>query len=193
MANENAAIFKPDDVVIKLADDFEVRLVYDLNAFCELEKIYDSVDAVIQMILGTQENVDPSKLLTQVKVGDMFIDGSTVTIAGTPLIDYLSKVHAKQAKHADTLNLLWAGCLHDAAQYNSDDEIVGYNISKSKLGSYVTFKNLREINAKIIVALLRDLIPSKNVEAPVEGEQPAETTEEPKETKTVLQFNPSAQ
>lgn len=193
MANENAAIFKPDDVVIKLAEDYEVRLVYDLNAFCELEKIYDSVDSVIQMILGTQENVDPSKLLTQVKVGDMFIDGKDVTIAGTPLIEYLSKVHAKQAKHGDTLNLLWAGCLHDAAQYDQHDEIVGYNISKSKLGSYVTFKNLREINAKIIVALLRDLIPSKNAEAPAEGEQPAETQEEPKEKTTVLQFNPSAQ
>ena len=60
---------------------------------------------------------------------------------------------------------------------------------KSKLGSYVTFRNLKEINAKIIVALLRDLIPSKNAEAPVE-EQPAEVTEE---KKTVLQFNPSAQ
>lgn len=187
MANENAAIFKPDDVVVKLADDYEVRLIYDLNAFCELEKIYDSVDAVIQMVLGTQENVDPKKLLAQVKVGDMFIDGATVTIAGTPLIDYLTKVHAKQAKNEDTLNLLWAGCLHDAAKYDEHDEIVGYDISKSKLGSYVTFKNLREINSKIIVALLRDLIPPKNVEAPAAGEQP----EAPK--KTVLQFKPSAQ
>ena len=139
MANENAAIFKPDDIVIQLADDYSVRLVYDLNAFCELEKLYDSVDAVIQMILGTSESVDPNKLLTQVKCGDMFIEGDKVTIAGTPLIDYLSKVHTKQAKHEDTLNLLWAGCLHDAAQYNEHDEITGYNVSKSKLGSYVTF------------------------------------------------------
>ena len=192
MANENAAIFKPDDVTIKLADDYEVRLVYDLNAFCELEKLYDSVDTVIQMVLGTQENVDPEKLLTQVKTGNMFLDGNTITIAGTPLIDYLRKVHTRQAKHADTLNLLWAGCLHDAAVYNEHDEITGYNVSKSKLGSYVTFKNLREINAKIIVALLRDLIPSKNAEAPAEEEQPAAPTIT--ETKpTVLQFTPSAQ
>lgn len=187
MANENAAIFKPDDVVIELAEDYKVRLVYDLNAFCELEKIYDSVDSVIQMVLGTQENVDPEKLLTQVRIGDMPVDGKTITIAGTPLLDYLKKVHTKQAKHGDTLNLLWAGCLHDAAQYDQHDEITGYNISKSKLGSYVTFRNLREINAKIIVALLRDLIPPKNAEEPVEEELPAD------EKKTVLQFNPSAQ
>ncbi len=187
MANENAAIFKPDDVVIELAEDYKVRLVYDLNAFCELEKIYDSVDSVIQMVLGTQENVDPEKLLTQVRIGDMPVDGKTITIAGTPLLDYLKKVHTKQAKHEDTLNLLWAGCLHDAAQYDQHDEIIGYNISKSKLGSYVTFRNLREINAKIIVALLRDLIPPKNAEEPVEEELPAE------EKKTILQFNPSAQ
>lgn len=189
MANENAAIFKPDDVVVNLSDDYQVRLVYDLNAFCELEKIYDSVDAVIQMVLGAQENVDPEKLLTQVKVGEMPIDGKTVTIAGTPLLDYIKKVHVKQAKHEDTLNLLWAGCLHDAAQYDQHDEICGYNVSKSKLGSYVTFRNLRDINAKIIVALLRDLIPPKNVEPSAEEAQPAEKEEK----KTVLQFTPSAQ
>ena len=78
MANEKAAIFKPNDVVIQLAEDYSVRLVYDLNAFCELEKLYDSVDAVIQMILGTAESVDPQKLLTQVKCGDMFIEGDKV-------------------------------------------------------------------------------------------------------------------
>lgn len=164
--NEKAAIFKPEDITINLSEDLTVRLVYDLNAFCELETIYDSVDAVIQMILGTQESVDPNLLLTQVKSGDMFIDGATVTIAGTPLIEYLQKVHVKQAKHADTLNLLWAGTLHDNAEYNDNDELIGYAISKRKLGSYVTFKNLREVNAKIITALLRDLIPAKNVSEP---------------------------
>lgn len=164
--NEKAAIFKPEDITIQLSEDLTVRLVFDLNAFCELETIYDSVDAVIQMILGTQESVDPNLLLTQVKSGDMFIDGATVTIAGTPLIDYLQKVHVKQAKHADTLNLLWAGTLHDNAEYNNNDELIGYTISKRKLGSYVTFKNLREVNAKIITALLRDLIPTKNVSEP---------------------------
>lgn len=187
MANENAAVFKPDDVVIEFEDGSKYRLIYDLNAFCELEKIYDSVDAVIQMVLGTQENVDPEKLLTQVKIGDMPVDGKTITIAGTPLLDYVKKVHTKQAKHSDTLNLLWAGCLHDAAQYNQFDEITGYTVSKSKLGSYVTFKNLREINAKIIVALLRDLIPPKNVEEESEVKQPAP------EKKAVLQFTPSEQ
>ncbi len=177
MANEKAAIFKPDDVVIQFTEDYSVRLVYDLNAFCELEKLYDSVDAVIQMILGTTENVDVKKLLTQVKCGDMFIDGEQVTIAGTPLVEYLQKVHIKQAKHEDTLNLLWAGALHDAAIYNDHDEITGYSVSKSKLGSYVTFRNLREVNAKIITALLRDLLPTKNAEQV----PPTESVEEPKE------------
>ena len=164
--NDKAAIFKPDDIVIDFGDDFKVRLVYDLNSFCELEKMYDSVDTVIQMVLGTQEGVDPNALLTQVKCGDAFIDGNLITVAGTPLVEYLSKVHAKQAKHVDTLNLLWAGALHDHAIYDDNDDIVGYSITKKRLGSYVTFKNLREVNAKIILALLRDLIPAKNVEEP---------------------------
>lgn len=190
--NENAAIFKPDDITLQLSDDLTVRLVYDLNSFCELEKIYDSVDAVIQMILGTQEAVDVDKLKTQVKCGDMFVDADTVTIAGTPLTEYLKKVHVKQAKHEDTLNLLWAGCLHDAAQYNEHDELIGYNISKRRLGSYVTFKNLREVNAKIITALLRDLIPAKNASAP--AETPAETQETKTEEANKLHLvAPSAQ
>lgn len=187
--NEKAAIFKPDDVTLQLSEELTVRLVFDLNAFCELEKLYDSVDAVIQMILGTQEAVDVNKLKTQVKCGDMFVDADTVTIAGTPLVDYLSKVHVKQAKHEDTLNLLWAACLHDNAHYNDRDELTGYDISKRKLGSYVTFKNLREVNAKLITALLRDLIPAKNVQAPAEA--PAETETEA-ETKPRL-VAPSAQ
>lgn len=170
--NEKAAIFKPDDVTLQLSEELTVRLVFDLNAFCELEKLYDSVDAVIQMILGTQEAVDVNKLKTQVKCGDMFVDADTVTIAGTPLVDYLSKVHVRQAKHEDTLNLLWAACLHDNARYNERDELTGYDISKRTLGSYVTFKNLREVNAKLITALLRDLIPTKNVQTPAEA--PAE-------------------
>lgn len=180
--NEKAAIFKPDDITLQLSEELTVRLVFDLNAFCELEKLYDSVDAVIQMILGTQEAVDINKLKTQVKCGDMFVDADTVTIAGTPLVDYLSKVHVKQAKHEDTLNLLWAACLHDAAQYNEHDEIVGYNISKRRLGSYVTFKNLREVNAKIITALLRDLLPTKNAATPVEApaEEAAEAENKPR-------------
>ena len=62
-------------------------------------------------------------------------------------------------KHTDTLNLLWAGCLHDAAIYNSFGEITGYTVSKARLGAEVTFRNLREVNGKIITAILRDLLP----------------------------------
>lgn len=185
--NEKAAIFKPEDVTLKLSDDCTVRLVFDLNAFCELEKIYDSVDNVIQMVIGAQEAVDVATLLTQVKCGDQFIEGKDVTIAGTPLVEYLKKVHLKQAKHEDTLNLLWAGTLHDNAIYNEHDELVGYNITKHKLGSYVTFKNLREVNAKIITALLRDLIPAKNVKEP-EAKQEAPAQKQEKKENTQLHF-----
>lgn len=181
--NENAAIFKPDDITVTLGETV-FRLVYDLNAFCELEKMYDSVDAVIQMVLGTTEDVNVDLLATQVKVGDAFIEADKVTVAGTPIMEYVKKVHVKQAKHADTLNLLWAGCLHDAAKYNEHGEIIGYNVSKQRLGANVTFKNLREVNSKIILALLRDLIPAKNAETP-EQEVPAETTTEKKPMLTV--------
>ena len=51
--------------------------------------------------------------------------------------------------------------------------LIGYSISKAKLGAGVTFKNLREVNGKILTAILRDLVPSdsvKNAEAPEAAE-----------------------
>lgn len=180
--NEKAAIFKPDPVEVELAPDYKVTLVYDLNALCELEKIYDSIDQVIQMILGTNEDVDVNKLMTQVKCGDQFIEGKDVTIAGTPLMKYLTAVHVKQARMTDTLNLLWAGTLHDNAKYDENDELIGYTVSKHKLGSYVTFRNMRVINAAIVTAILRDLVPAKNVTEPAAPQEaPAQDNKESKE------------
>ena len=40
--NDKATLFRPEDVVITLQEQ-EYRLVYDLNAFIEIEKIYDYV------------------------------------------------------------------------------------------------------------------------------------------------------
>lgn len=163
--NENAAVFKPEDIVVELGGE-RYRLFYDLNCFCELEKIYDSVDSILQMLLGTSNVPD----LTKVTYLDKPVTAMDVKIADIPLATYINKINrVREAKHSDTRNLLWAGCLHDHAIYNSFGEITGYSISKDKLGAQITFKNMREINAKIAAAILRDLLPSqevKNAEAP---------------------------
>jgi len=158
--NESAAIFKPDDVVVTLEGQ-DYRLVYDLNSFCELEKIYDSIDSMLSQLLGakkpTLENL--TYLAKPVNPEDIKVGEET-------LVDYVAKpTKSREIKYSDTLNLFWAGCLHDAAIFNGFNEITGYKISKAKLGSLITFSNMREINVKIVAAILRDLIP-KNVEAP---------------------------
>lgn len=165
--NESAAVFKPTDSVITLGD-VDYRLVYDLNAFAELEKIYDSVDSILQMLLGTSNAPD----LETITYKGNKAEASDILVAGTPLSIYLEKLNkVREAKHTDTLNLLWAGCLHDAAIYNSFGEITGYTVTKARLGAQVTFKNLRDVNAKILATILRDLLPPeevKNAAAPEE-------------------------
>lgn len=162
--NELTKLFKPDDITIKLGDETH-RLVYDLNAFCQLETIYDNIDSVIQMLLGGTTAVDMSK----VTYNGAPANPEEIEVGGVPLTTYIVKSSSKkEAKHSDTRNLLYAGLLHDHAVYDSNEEIVSYDISKSKVSSFVTFKNLREINTKIVTAILRDLLPpneSKNEEA----------------------------
>ena len=46
--NDDASVFKPDDVTVTIAGK-EYRLIYDLNAFCEMEKMYDSVDRILNI------------------------------------------------------------------------------------------------------------------------------------------------
>ena len=163
--NSDATVFKPDPIIVQVAG-VDYSLVYDLNAFCELEKIYPSVDGILQMLLGTTAAPD----LKNVTYRDITIEASDVKVDGTPLSMYVGKLsNAKEARHTDTLNLLWAGCLHNHIIYDNFGEIKSYSITKAKLGAGVTFKNLREINSKILMAILRDLIPSaesKNAEAP---------------------------
>ena len=162
--NATTTLFKPTDVILKLGEageEKQYRLIYDLNAFCELEKMYDSVDSVLQMLLGVNETPDMNEVTYK---GDK-ANATDIVIAGTPLEAYIKRVNnKKEAKHTDTLNLLWVGTLHDHAIYNEHDEISGYSISKAKLGALVTFKNLREINAQIVLAILRDLLPPQKDE-----------------------------
>ena len=164
--NESVKAFKPDDITVCLGDK-EYRLIYDLNAFAELEKIYDSVDSILQMLLGTNANPD----LSTVPYFDKPVNADDIKIADVTLTEYITRLSSvREAKHTDTLNLLWAGCLHDCAIYNSFGDITGYTVTKARLGAEVTLKNMREVNAKILTALLRDLLPGeeiKNVEAPV--------------------------
>ena len=50
--------------------------------------------------------------------------------------------------------------LHDHTKFTEDGEVAGYTVSKAKLGQGVTLTNLREVNQKIITAVLRDLLPA---------------------------------
>ncbi len=166
--NKEAALFKPEEVTVTLGGK-EYMLIYDLNAFCELEKIYDSIDALLRMLLGGAE----LPTFEKVTYNDEVVEHETIKVDGVPLIDLLQKLEQlsktdaeKQAKHTDTRNLLWAGILHNHSEYNEDGDIVRYTITKSQVGSMVTFKNLRDINSKIIFAILRDLIPPS-----VEGDE----------------------
>jgi hypothetical protein len=169
--NEAAKLFKPEPITVKLGDK-EYRLVYDLNALCELEKIYGSVATILQMILGTGEVGDYTKITycgAPCKAEDIVIDG-------TPLTVFLEKqAKVKTAGYEDTRNLLWAGCLYDHAIFDKHDEIVGYSISKTRLGREIGFHNIQDINQQILVAFLRDMVPpgeqEKNVEVPVEQDQ----------------------
>ena len=51
-AENSSAVFKPKPVELELNGE-KYTLVYDLNAFCEMETMYDSVDTVINMLMGT--------------------------------------------------------------------------------------------------------------------------------------------
>ena len=165
MPNESALLFRPDAITVTLGEE-TYRLVYDLNAFCELEKIYDSVDDVLQTLFGNQDSG-----VTKVTYKGMPADVADIEVEDVPLMVFINKANkVKQLRHTDTLNLLWAGCLHSYAVYDHD-EIVGYTLSKATLGAKITLKNLKEVNLKIVAALLRDLVPDetlKNADAPAE-------------------------
>lgn len=169
---ENKALmFKHDDIKITLGGK-EYKLVFDLNAFCEIEKRYGSVDKVLSMVLGGAAQMD-----TTVKCKGYEVDPKEVTIGDATLDTLLPKLTDTQptAKLTDTLVLLYIALMHDTAVYNANDEICKYSISEARLGSLVDMSMLREINGKVVAALMRDLVPSKaddgkNAEAPEAAE-----------------------
>lgn len=176
-------VFRPTDTVFEL-DGKKYRLIYDMLAFCELEKIYGSVDVVLGMLFGDVAQ----KLEPVVTYKDSPIDIDDVKVDDVPLALVLAEKDKQQrvAKHSDTLELLWAGMIHDNAIYNSDDEIIGYKISKRKVAESITFRNYRSLNVKIVEAIMKDLAPglgegdSKNeeiAEAPREATTPVQSTQ----------------
>lgn len=168
--NEKALVLKPDLIKVVLEGE-EYAIKYDLNAFCEMEKLYDSVDDVLQMLLGT--GVAPD--MSAVEYNGCRCLADDVTIAGVPLSTYITKINGpKTAKHKDTLNLLWLGCLHDHVVYDDDGNVDHYTITKAQLGSKVTFLNLKEVNAKLVTSILRDLLPAVAAAEAEKNSQPAE-------------------
>ena len=166
--NEKTKLFKPNEVKVILGGE-EYRLIYDLNAFCELEKIYDSIDEVLQMILGGADDPDTQK----VTYNGAPINAEEIAIGEVALPVYIAKVNKRKvAKHSDTLNLLWAGLLHDHTIFDKEDNVTGYTITKAKIGSMVTFRNLREVNSQIVMAILQDLLPPKEAEEEKNAEAP---------------------
>lgn len=166
-AESSATIFRPEQQQVTL-DGKTYNVVFDLNAFCELEKIYGSVDVVFRKMLG-----NPFVSNGTVRYKGELVQTDDITIGDRPLTGLLPKLlELESANMSDTLNILYAGLMHDIATYNSNDEITGYTLSKNKVGQLITLKNLKEINSAVTVALLRDMIPAdddgaaKNVVAP---------------------------
>lgn len=167
-----ASVFKPDDTIVEIGEN-KYRLVFDMLAFCELEKKYGTVDVVLEMLFGElAEELEPV-----ITYNEAPINIDEVKVDGAPLAMVLSskKSEKRVAKHSDTLELIWAGMLHDNAIYNDLDEIIGYKVSRRKIASEITFKNYAKLNVKIIEAFIKDLAPNigvgdeKNVaEAPKE-------------------------
>lgn len=158
--NNKILNFKPQPISVEL-DGKTYNLCFNLNAFCEMEKLYDSVDEVLQMLLGGGDDIPD---LTRVTYCEAPCLATDISIAGVPLAVYIEKYSKKirEAKHEDTRNLLWLGCLHEYTEFDSEGNIVRYTLGKGELAKHITLRNMREINTKIVTALLQDLIPATN-------------------------------
>jgi len=155
MAKDKTNIFKPDATVIELGG-VKYRLVYDLNAFCEIDKLYGNVDTVLRMLFSAAE----TEVNDIVTYNDCVVNASDIMVSGTPLPELLAKLNeTPKAASADTLNLLWIGVMHETALYNDFGEIVGYSIRKRELGSKVNLGNMKDVNSAIVSAIINDLVP----------------------------------
>lgn len=151
----SATIFKPEPVTVTLGGD-TYSLVFDMNAFCELEKIYRTVDTVIKKVLGK------SRKEHKVLFKGTAVSAEDVTVDNKPLTAILADLDADTdaATTTDTLNILYCGLMRDLAVYNEHDELIGYKKSKREIGSLITFRNIRDVNVKLAMAFIQDLVPT---------------------------------
>lgn len=152
----SATVFKPEPVKITLGDE-TYSIIYDMNAFCELEKIYKTIDTVIKKVLGKSSK--EHKVLYK----GQEVDANDVSVDNKALMSILAELDTNSESNAtasDTLNILYCGIMHDLAIYNEHDEITGYKKTKQQIASKITFKNIREVNIKVAMAFIQDLVPS---------------------------------
>lgn len=152
MAETKLQLFKPNDIVVGIKDKKE-KIVFDMNAVLEIEKVYGSIDTVFKMLFTqtTDNHV--------VKVNGIVADINTITVDDKPLIQHLQAEDASsKATIKDTINLLWIGLLHNHAKRDEDGEIISCDLPKSDIRESISFKKLAEVNTQIVSALIRDLI-----------------------------------
>lgn len=169
----SSSIFKAEPITITLGDE-TYEIVYDLNALCELERYYSSVNVVLKKILGT------SRKEHKIFYKDDEVKPQEITVDGQPLSLVLANLDRNADEDAkttatDTLNILYCGILRGIAEYNEHDEIVGYKKSKASIGKCITLRNMGEVNLKIATAIIRDIVPT---EAEAKNETGAETAPE---------------
>lgn len=152
----SATVFKPENITVELGGE-KYAIVFDMNAFCELEKIYSSIDAVIKKVLGNSRKEHKVFYKNEeVNAADIAVDGKALL---SILADLDSDADTK-ASTTDTLNILYCGLMHDLAEYNEHDEVVGYKKTKRQIASMINFKNLRDVNIKLALAFIQDLVPT---------------------------------
>lgn len=162
MAKNKSGIFKPDEVSIELGG-IKHRLVYDLNAFCEMDAIYGNVDTVLRMLFAA----NGEEIEHIVTYNDCPVSMNDILVSGVPLAEVIAKSEKPvgAATSKDTQNLVWIGILHDNAIYNADDEVTGYKISKREMSKHITLRNIREVNTAVARSLMNDLVPMEDPEA----------------------------
>ena len=152
----SSTIFKPEAITLELGGE-TYSLIFDMNAFCELEKIYRTINAVIKKVLGGSAKEH------KVFYKDELIEANTITVDGKPLVSVLNELDKEANETAtatDTINILYCGLMHDLAIYNEHDELIGYKKTKHEIASHITLSNLKEVNIKLVAAFVQDLVPN---------------------------------
>ena len=155
----SSSLFKHEPVTIELGGN-TYEIVFDMNAFCELEKIYKSVGNVLKKVLGSGRKEH------KVFYKDALIEAADVAVDGQSLALLLTQLDRQNDEEStatvtDTLNILYCGIMRDIAIYNEHDEITGYKISKAASGRCIDLKKIAECNLKIATVMMRDLLPTE--------------------------------